>query len=1321
MPKYLERTLDYTGMEVPSGPLSSFAEGLKQGFLETPVPAYIRAMIRPQFPRRPLKDFNPLDVAPEKYPDLVIKYPWAFAYAHSPEEIDYIAEEIKKKEQDKARLAEAGVFGMVGAFAGGMVDPLVLVPMVGAAAKASRATTAADVMKTAVSPSWQVGLGAMASEGLGSVADPTHTPKDTMMAGLYGAIGGALLGAAGAAHAVRTFEKMTKALDEMQLAEPISTEVVKERLTELVDPGGVARQGLARGPLISINKAISPVIDTLESPLESARKIQAIISDAGVLTQAAAEGKVVAPLGTIENRVHRNYGPLGVALQTLNENYAKYVTGKKPSSFAPEKAGFLNAKVTAGFGGGKMDIHNFEKEVVKALIDGDHPIKEVADTAKVARQAIDTLGKEMEAVGLIPEGTVGKQNTFGEYYITLALDYDKIQARPNEFVQELIPYFAPKIEEEAAKASAKKLRTIERLTKLKEDLADPKTLVEKVRGLQDEIGGLRVQLNEKFPAFKQLTGYDLTPGILKRLSKLEPPPGLEKLVKGEDGILRMEPLDPDEWRKAVRKLADQIKKTPEWQELSDKYLEANTRLKTLRKFAPTPKQAERAGKTLAEAPEKAARTVERAANRMSEFMHVNRVQKVKLSKLKHEFRKLQTSMKKLQDEGLILSDKFNSALKRAAKALDRVTTQDQFLKSEFWQEFEQANRALAKDAADRVLKLGKRAGKAEETLKIDEKAIQKELAKIDEELAKLGETEFDEFLVVKDGKVDAEATARKFLEDIVVKKDKKSTGGINELLRDVLAQERGAELARKAFRHVPQKVMLPWIHNDMTSLMRTYWRTVAPDIELKRTFGTVQIESILKPLEDEFQKKLLKAESLKEREKLRIAYRKAKHNLTAELGRLRGTWGLPRDPDSWFQRFGEGMRHHNVSTKLGMVLFPSATDVGKINLKVGPTTVVKSAIRTLLGDLRKSNFDIHSYALALGVNERLMATRLRQISETTDQLANAGPFLQAERWIAGKALYLTGLPTLNQWMKELAIVSHMTWANNAIKRLADKGAKALTKKERDLLTQAGIDEAMAKRIMKQAREDPFTYWDEAGNWFENTTRWTDHEARLVYESMLIGEANRLVVTPGLEKPKWADASELGRNVYQFRGYLFSSTQKIMLAGMQHPDAAFGVMMATSMVLGAANLWLRAQIIGGEFKAKMENWTMAKWFDEAIDQAGFLGIFTEANRMLQMIGIPVASAQWWIDGTAQYPARYAGQNVAYALGGPSAGALFSEATPLVGEIANAMFDPDEELSARAIRRGRSLMWFNNNLIMRHAFDMLEQTTIDMFGLKERQKK
>lgn len=367
--------------------------------LSTPAEARVR-------PGAQVPDFDPFE-------DLIGYEPWAGAFvdADRPEEVAAIKARIDSELRDEETLAAAGLLGYAASFAAGFIDPIILVPFGGAAAKGIR-----------LGRSWLWGAAATGRAGLigsGAAEVALHTRQETRTMGqsavnvaaatlLSGVLGGAITGLSSSARraAERAIErdmnpKVAGGMDPHEV--PIRAADLEADTAGRFADGPTATEerlkgalGLGKTPIANLTPLLRVA---LRSPSIVARRVLQQLADVPLFYEKNALG--IATPHSVEGRVIGHTARLGQFLEDVERQYVKYRTGKVGGRVKRTALQIKDAIRKP-----ELEILNFKafrEEVGRSARIGDvHPIPEVENLAKLARKRIaDPLKDDAIRAGLL--------------------------------------------------------------------------------------------------------------------------------------------------------------------------------------------------------------------------------------------------------------------------------------------------------------------------------------------------------------------------------------------------------------------------------------------------------------------------------------------------------------------------------------------------------------------------------------------------------------------------------------------------------------------------------------------------------------------------------------------------------------------------------------------------------------------------------------------------------------------------------------------------------------------------------------------------------
>jgi len=1331
--------------ERPAQPDVSFMEGFGAGFaLENDVIAAVELLSRPVYEPKPdyllgddLRQFDR-----ENGTDFFENYRWNFTGSQSPEETRSIIARIMDEQKKRDIASRAGFAGFAGSILGGIISPTSFIPLIGPATKAR---TAWQFAREAALIG--AGVGAV-QEGMLQAGQETRTTSESVFGIAAQTVLSGLLGGAVGHLTAREFDQVTKALNEttalMSTVRPVgagaeaAAPAVPDWAAHLASGGVTATRltdsnALTRNP-VSYN-VVQPMrtvregatvrqvpVDHLQSEVARGATVQ--LSDGGFRFMGHEAGIPTAPGGTVEMRVQTHYNVYPSIINKLDEMFMDY----RFEGNAPKLAPGLRAGLTDVMGqtNGKLTKAEFRAAITEALRNGDqHSIPQVAEVARTIRaELFDPMLREAQRLGLISKDIDLKGDTSWVFR-----DYDRVAIKRNtqQFVEALAKNFQKQLEDEFAESLSRFKKSQGRAKELTEDLQRPAKEVE--------------QLKEQF---------------LQRLKELDEQANAEHVTALEDTIagLRAQAraLRGDLRNEAVRKqlLAD----AREMEKAAGEPLE---KLKAER--ADVRRRLRNLNRSYVVMEEKHAKKLERIEN--AEDLNVNTLRRAvrlgqrvlrdierwsddkldaEVSKLKNQF----ASAAEVYDRGverivkLASEDEVDAVAGVRAEALQEARADRLTKIAERLEDAENLDRnairqtiqEMEDEALARIQRIVEKRAVRTERLRaqaatLDPALVTKRIEEINAKQAAREADFLDNWRVRGADDIDLDggsATFRDFANEMAVAAKDRIMGTHLRLpsVSKMAGETRGSEIDRVL--NIPSEPIKDFLENDIEKLMRTTLRTMAPDIELSKKFGSTTLADILGDkaanipgsLADEMNMRLAQVKAradaalekaktpeekakiekrlAKEQEEINDTFGLYRKNLEAMVGRLRNTWGLPQDPEALGTRLGRTMLNLNVLRQMGNVIVSSIPDVGRPVMRYGLTRVMRDGFLPMIANFKSWNLSKREVRWLAGGLDATMQSRASAVFDLLDDL-NRGSKFETTIEYASRRMGVVAL--FDKWtekMKEFSGVVAHAKLMDSVDAIVNGGSRIDIKEATRYLAENGIDADMAQRIWKQMAEAGGAT-KVNGLWWPNTAAWSDKEILRAYSAAITREVNNTIITPGIDKPLWIDSSMMGRILGQFKSFAFASTSRTLIAGLQQRDAAFVNGALMSLAFGALGYYVYGMSVGGKVKEEMLNAGPEKWADEAINRSGLLGILAEVQSIASRI--PAVAPYATFSGTRS--TRRGGDDLVGALLGPSFGAAESAANVLT-----TLHDPSEH----TVHQMRLLLPFQNVFFLRQLFDVME---------------
>jgi hypothetical protein len=472
-----------------------------------------------------------------------------------------------------------------------------------------------------------------------------------------------------------------------------------------------------------------------------------------------------------------------------------------------------------------------------------------------------------------------------------------------------------------------------------------------------------------------------------------------------------------------------------------------------------------------------------------------------------------------------------------------------------------------------------------------------------------------------------------------------------------------------------------FLDNDIVALGTRYLQQTGADIELTRKFGNVTLDNEIKQIRDYYSDQ---AKAVKDRtdltdvqkDKLRI---KLGNKMDADIrdiagmrDRIRGVYGFQED-NVW-TRIGRSSRDLNYLRLLGGVTVSSLPDAARIVMAEGFTKTFSRGLGALATNTKQ-------FKLAAAEAKRYGIGTDVLMSGKAEVIADVGDYTQGgtmvERGLRSAANKFGRINFLDYWtsgMKQLHAVTMQT-------SIFDGLSKGKFDKR---LTRLGIDKQSAMDMMEQVNKYGK---NEDGVWITNAKNWDRPDLERMWGAAMRKESDRVIIMPGQEKPLFM-SSELGKSIGQFRSFILSATQRVLVAGVQGQDhnAIGGAISLVGM--GMFSYYLKSNIAGRETSDDP-----AAWVVEGIDRSGAVGVIGEINNTIEKISSNSVGLRPLL-GISAPASRFVSRSVSESILGPTFGSLLS--TTVAASNALTSSEPMTDADVRALRR---LLIFQNLSIVR----------------------
>lgn len=506
-----------------------------------------------------------------------------------------------------------------------------------------------------------------------------------------------------------------------------------------------------------------------------------------------------------------------------------------------------------------------------------------------------------------------------------------------------------------------------------------------------------------------------------------------------------------------------------------------------------------------------------------------------------------------------------------------------------------------------------------------------------------------------------------------------------ELIPDGLTKHAGFTKARTL--NIPDERIKDFLESDVNYVMENYIRQVAPEIELTKRFGRVDMDGQIKAITEDYNRLISEAATPKERAKLEKRRDADLRDIRAMRDRLLGTYGAPKDPSSFFVRAGRVARHVNFLRLLGGMTISSLPDMARPIMQHGLRSALKplGKMMTDISKMRIAKADLREMGIGL---EYALSSRSKVIADLNDPYSRRSFLERGLEWSSQKFGNFTLMNQYTDTMKMWSGLITQSKVLNAAKAVA--GGKKLSKKEITKLAHIGIDESMLHRIADQYSRHGE---DLDGLLTGHSHLWDDRVVREAFQSAILKDVRTTVITPGIGDTPLMMSSELGKIVMQFKTFFFATHNRALVSGIQSGDASFYYGALLQVGLGSLVYVLKSMMAGWEI-----NTDPANLVKEGLDWSGMMGWLGEPNNVLENLS----------GGTYGMSAMFGGPPASRYQSRNGIGALLGPTFDLGGDIKNITAGVlNGEFDDREVRSVRKLLPFQNLFYLAPLLNQVEE--------------
>ena len=509
---------------------------------------------------------------------------------------------------------------------------------------------------------------------------------------------------------------------------------------------------------------------------------------------------------------------------------------------------------------------------------------------------------------------------------------------------------------------------------------------------------------------------------------------------------------------------------------------------------------------------------------------------------------------------------------------------------------------------------------------------------------------------------------------------------------------------------IESKKIQDFLNTDIEEVLHAQVRTMSADIELTNKFGSPDMAEQIRKINDEANRKIAAIDGMidkegkaatpetkaKERARLEKARKGAVRDIEGMRDRIRGQYALPSNPDGIVLRAGRMARNLNYLRLLGGMTLSAFPDMAGIIFKHGLTSTFRDGFAPLVSNMKAVKMAGQEVKAAGTALDMVLDSRAMSLAEIGDDFGRGSKFERAVKSAGTRFGVVSLMAPWNASMKQFSGMIVMTNMLRASEAVAKGTATA---KEIRKLGAGGINTDLADRIHKQFQKYGQT---QDGVLLAKAADWDDRLAREAFRTAVVRDVDRIIVTPGQDKPLWM-STELGKTIGQFKSFNVSAMQKITLSAIQQRDADTLAGVVVALSLGAMTYMAKQLTAGRDLSDNP-----AVWATNAFDWSGLAGWMMDVNNVAEK----ASRGRVGLSGvTGEQMSRYQSRNVVGAFLGPTPDAVSD-----IFQVSGSIFAGDT--SKADLHKVRGLMPFQNLFYIRGLLNQVEDATGDAIGLPDR---
>lgn len=372
-----------------------------------------------------------------------------------------------------------------------------------------------------------------------------------------------------------------------------------------------------------------------------------------------------------------------------------------------------------------------------------------------------------------------------------------------------------------------------------------------------------------------------------------------------------------------------------------------------------------------------------------------------------------------------------------------------------------------------------------------------------------------------------------------------------------------------------------FLENDAMNLFAIYSRTMRPDLELYKRFGSVDLEDFnvntngfgpIQSVKNNYEARLKAAKNEKSRKELIKERDENIEDLLAMRDLIRGTYMIPADPNSMVSRGIRIAKNYNAMTMLTGAM-AAAPDIGRL--------VTANGLRKSMGSLFEALYKNRKLykmgrAEAQSVGESFefwLNHRAAQMADLGDSYGFHNRFEKFAEGLSHANFMVNGMSMWNDFVKASTSVVVSTKILTDVEAVMRGTASA---KQKERLAVSGIGKAETESIY--AMKDK--WYRSENNVFGQAESWDNQIAKEAFQNAISKEINTIIVTPGLGDRPLFMSNQYMSLIGQFKSFAFGSHMRVLMPALQAMDKDTAVQIAMMVAIGGVVAEIRNTQLNG---------------------------------------------------------------------------------------------------------------------------------------------